>query len=126
MAAVDALPMWPRSDSTEDWVNFKLWGYAFPLASIRGPGLLRCAPHQGRRAVSTQPVARTADGRDPEGDDSAMSPAARVALEVIDESWQHGGHVGANGSGVGTDFRVRISSAQFRGQVAGGAAPACV
>jgi intracellular septation protein len=25
--------------STEDWVNFKLWGYAFPLAFILGQGL---------------------------------------------------------------------------------------
>jgi intracellular septation protein len=24
--------------STEDWVNFKLWGYAFPLAFIVGQG----------------------------------------------------------------------------------------
>lgn len=39
-----------------------------------------------------------------------------VALEVIDESWEHSGHAGANDSGVGTHFRVRISSAQFRGK----------
>ena len=39
-----------------------------------------------------------------------------VALEVIDESWQHSGHTGANDSGVGTHFRVRISSAQFQGK----------
>ena len=25
--------------STEDWVNFKLWGYAFPLAFILGQGI---------------------------------------------------------------------------------------
>ena len=25
--------------STEDWVNFKLWGYAFPLAFISGQGV---------------------------------------------------------------------------------------
>jgi intracellular septation protein len=30
--------------STEDWVNFKLWGYAFPLAFIIGQGLY-IAPH---------------------------------------------------------------------------------
>ncbi len=34
-------------------------------------------------------------------------------LQVIDESYQHAGHVGANDSGVGTHFRVRIQSAQF-------------
>ena len=39
-----------------------------------------------------------------------------VTLEVIDESWQHSGHAGANDSGDGTHFRVRISSAQFRGK----------
>ncbi len=30
--------------STEDWVNFKLWGYAFPLAFIVAQGLY-IAPH---------------------------------------------------------------------------------
>ena len=39
-----------------------------------------------------------------------------VALEVIDESWEHSGHAGANDSGVGTHFRVRITSAQCRGK----------
>jgi BolA protein len=34
-------------------------------------------------------------------------------LEVIDESYQHAGHAGANASGVGTHFRVRISSPLF-------------
>ena len=36
-------------------------------------------------------------------------------LEVIDESYQHAGHAGANGSGVGTHFRVRIASQLFTG-----------
>ena len=34
-------------------------------------------------------------------------------LDVIDESYQHAGHVGANSSGVGTHFRVRITSPLF-------------
>ena len=34
-------------------------------------------------------------------------------LEVIDESWQHAGHAGANGTGAGTHFRVRIASPRF-------------
>ena len=38
------------------------------------------------------------------------------ALEVIDESAQHAGHIGANDSGAGTHFRVRITSAQFIGK----------
>ena len=38
-----------------------------------------------------------------------------VTLEVIDESYQHAGHVGANDSGVGTHFRVKISSPLFTG-----------
>lgn len=37
-------------------------------------------------------------------------------LEVIDESYQHAGHVGANDSGVGTHFRVRIACAAFDGK----------
>ena len=41
---------------------------------------------------------------------------APTQLEVIDESWQHAGHAGANGTGVGTHFRVRIASPLFAGQ----------
>ncbi len=37
-------------------------------------------------------------------------------LEVLDESWQHEGHPGANGTGFGTHFRVRVSSPLFAGQ----------
>ncbi|WP_120967383.1 BolA family protein [Comamonas sp. lk] len=37
-------------------------------------------------------------------------------LEVIDESYQHAGHAGANDSGVGTHFRVRIAAAAFDGK----------
>ena len=37
-------------------------------------------------------------------------------LEVIDESYQHHGHAGANGSGFGTHFRVRITSHLFTGK----------
>ena len=37
-------------------------------------------------------------------------------LEVIDESADHAGHVGANGTGFGTHFRVRISSPLFTGK----------
>jgi len=38
-----------------------------------------------------------------------------TALEVLDESWQHDGHAGANGTGFGTHFRVRIASPRFDG-----------
>jgi BolA family transcriptional regulator, general stress-responsive regulator len=37
-------------------------------------------------------------------------------LEVIDESQAHAGHAGANGTGFGTHFRVRIASPLFAGQ----------
>jgi len=37
-------------------------------------------------------------------------------LEVLDESAAHAGHVGANGTGFGTHFRVRISSPLFTGK----------
>jgi BolA protein len=36
-----------------------------------------------------------------------------TALQVLDESWQHAGHAGANGAGFGTHFRVRIASPFF-------------
>ena len=39
-----------------------------------------------------------------------------VMLEVIDESFQHGSHAGANGTGFGTHFRVRITSHLFTGK----------
>lgn len=39
-------------------------------------------------------------------------------LEVIDESAQHNGHAGANGTGFGTHFRVRITAAAFAGKSA--------
>ena len=39
-----------------------------------------------------------------------------LSLQVIDESYQHAGHAGANGSGFGTHFRVRIASPVFTGQ----------
>lgn len=37
-------------------------------------------------------------------------------LEVLDESHQHAGHAGANGTGFGTHFRVRIKSPRFDGK----------
>jgi BolA protein len=44
---------------------------------------------------------------------SSLSPSR---LEVIDESYQHAGHAGANDSGMGTHFRVRIASPMFEGK----------
>ena len=41
---------------------------------------------------------------------------APTQLKVIDESYQHAGHVGANDSGVGTHFRVRIAGPAFDGK----------
>ena len=34
-------------------------------------------------------------------------------LQVLDESAQHAGHAGSNGTGYGTHFRVRIASPMF-------------
>ena len=39
-----------------------------------------------------------------------------VFVEVLDESAAHAGHAGANGSGLGTHFRVRIQSPLFTGK----------
>lgn len=41
-----------------------------------------------------------------------------IQLEVLDESHQHNGHAGANGTGFGTHFRVRITSGAFAGKSA--------
>jgi len=38
-----------------------------------------------------------------------------VTLDVLDESAQHQGHVGANDTGFGTHFKVCISSHLFTG-----------
>lgn len=51
----------------------------------------------------------------------AIADTLRVALqthtlEVLDESAAHAGHAGANGSGSGTHFRVRIASPLFTGR----------
>ena len=40
---------------------------------------------------------------------------APTELEVLDESAAHAGHAGANGTGFGTHFRVRIASPRFEG-----------
>jgi BolA family transcriptional regulator, general stress-responsive regulator len=42
-----------------------------------------------------------------------LAPTRR---EVIDESAAHAGHAGADGSGFGTHFRVRIASPMFAGR----------
>ncbi|HEY9207583.1 MAG TPA: BolA family protein [Acidovorax sp.] len=37
-------------------------------------------------------------------------------VDVLDESATHAGHAGANGTGFGTHFRVRIASPLFTGR----------
>lgn len=37
-------------------------------------------------------------------------------LQVIDESAAHAGHAGANGTGSGTHFRIRIGGTPFQGK----------
>jgi BolA protein len=41
---------------------------------------------------------------------------APTLLEVLDESAAHAGHAGADSSGQGTHFRVRIASPRFEGR----------
>ncbi len=41
---------------------------------------------------------------------------APTELQVIDESADHAGHMGADGTGSGTHFRVRIASPAFAGK----------
>ena len=47
--------------------------------------------------------------------DTLRGALAPTELEVLDESWEHAGHAGANGTGFGTHFRVRISSPSLTG-----------
>ena len=39
-----------------------------------------------------------------------------TVVKVVDESAAHTGHAGANGTGFGTHFRVRIASPLFTGR----------
>lgn len=41
-----------------------------------------------------------------------------ITLDVTDESFQHNGHAGSNGTGSGTHFRVKITSHFFTGKTA--------
>ena len=41
---------------------------------------------------------------------------APTQLEVLDESGDHAGHAGANGTGFGTHFRVRINAPAMAGK----------
>ena len=56
-------------------------------------------------AISAQAMAAAIQQR--------LSP---TQLEVLDESYQHAGHAGANDSGVGTHFRIRIACSGFDGK----------
>ena len=47
--------------------------------------------------------------------DCLMLTLHPTQLEVIDESAQHAGHVGANAVGFGSHVRVRIASPDFAG-----------
>jgi BolA protein len=60
------------------------------------------------QATSTAPTAAHIEARLRE----RLSP---TRLEVLDESYQHAGHVGANDTGFGTHFRVRVASHLFTG-----------
>lgn len=59
--------------------------------------------------MSASPTAALLDAR-------LRERLAPSRLEVLDESYQHAGHVGANDTGVGTHFRVRIASQLFTGK----------
>ena len=62
--------------------------------------------------TATPPVSVTAEAMA----ERLRATLAPTRLEVLDESWQHEGHAGANGTGFGTHFRVRIASPLFAGK----------
>ena len=47
--------------------------------------------------------------------DNLRATLQPTEIEVLDESWLHAGHAGANGTGFGTHFRVRIASPLLAG-----------
>jgi BolA protein len=48
--------------------------------------------------------------------DRLVERLAPTELQVIDESADHAGHAGADGTGAGTHFRVRIACPGFAGK----------
>ena len=109
MSAVNAYVV--MNFSTEFWVDFKLWGYAFPRVP-GGSRSLHRAPYQGRRTRPLRiplptphhvPIAEQMHRQ-------LAQTLSTTALEVIDESAAHAGHAGSNGTDFGTHFRVRIAS----------------
>ena len=67
------------------------------------------SPQDGGSPVSMDPSAAALEQRLRQ----RLTPSE---LTVLDESGQHAGHVGANGTGFGTHFRVRIASPLFAGK----------
>ena len=66
----------------------------------------------------TSPSSSTAAPTAQQLDQRLRETLQPLALEVVDESFQHNGHAGANGTGSGTHFRVRITSHLFTGKSA--------
>ena len=62
--------------------------------------------------MTATPIAITAEAME----ERLREVLAPTQLQVLDESWQHEGHPGANGTGFGTHFRVRIASPLFAGK----------
>ena len=61
--------------------------------------------------MSAEPLAITAQALH-----TALTQALQPThLEVLDESAAHAGHAGANGTGQGTHFRVRVAAPQMAG-----------
>lgn len=61
--------------------------------------------------MSAEPLAITADALH-----AALTQTLQpTVLEVLDESAAHAGHAGANGTGQGTHFRVRVAAPQMAG-----------
>ena len=66
----------------------------------------------------TRPRKRHPHEHRPHRQPAGTAPGERLAptrLEVLDESHQHSGHAGSNGTGFGTHFRVRVASPRFVG-----------
>ena len=60
-------------------------------------------------AISTGPTAAALEQR-------LRERLAPSELQVLDESAEHAGHAGSNGTDFGTHFRVRIGSPLFAGK----------
>ena len=100
----------PKPGSTSNC----LAGLGLMLLFIAGAGAVPQPLCQRHRQRKGPPGMNTPRHHCPQHGTAPARKAQPTALQVLDESHAHDGHApGANGTGFGTHFRVRIASPMF-------------